>query len=190
MNTNLAYQEDFREELINGVVTAMAPSPAWNHVSVAGNIYNIFSNYLQGKKCTPILDGLDLYLSEENRFIPDFMVVCDPSKIHTDGVYGAPDLVVEILSPSTAKNDRGPKMDAYAAAGVREYWIVDTANRSVEVYLLSGERYTIHEVYAIHPDYVLKKMSVEERAAVVTEFRCNLFADLLIRLEDVFARVI
>ena len=190
MNSSSAYQEDYQEEVINGVVTAMSPRPAWNHVSAAGNIYNIFANYLNGKRCTPIPDGLDLFLSEGNRFIPDFMVVCDPGKIHTDGVHGAPDLVVEILSHSTAKNDRGPKMNAYAAAGVREYWIVDTANRSIEVYLLSGEQYTLHEIYSIRPDYVLSKMTEEERAAIPTEFRCSLFDDLVIRLEDVFARII
>lgn len=190
MNTNLAYECEFREELINGEVFAMSPRPVWNHVSVAGNIYTIFANYLQGKRCTPIPDGLDLYLSEGNLFVPDFMVVCDPEKIHSDGVHGAPDLVAEILSTSTARKDRGPKMDAYAAAGVREYWIVDTANRSVEVYLLSGERYVLHDVYAIHPDCVLARMTDEERAAVVTEFRCSLFDDLTISLKDVFARMI
>lgn len=190
MNNNLAYQEDFREEIINGAVTAMSPRPAWNHVSVAGNIYKIFANYLDGKRCTPIPDGLDLYLSEENRFVPDFMVVCDPDKIQSDGVHGAPDLVAEVLSSSTAKNDRGPKMDAYAASGVKEYWIVDTANRSVEVYLLSGERYMLHEVYAIHPDHVLAKMTEEERAAVPVEFQCSLFDDLAIQLKEVFARIV
>ena len=190
MSSNLAYQEEFREEIINGAVVAMAPRPAWNHVSVGGNIYKIFANYLEGKRCTPIPDGLDLYLSEGNLFVPDFMVVCDPEKLRSDGVHGAPDLVAEVLSHSTAKNDRGPKMDAYAAAGVPEYWIVDTANRSVEVYLLSEARYVLHDVYAIHPDYTLAGMTEAEREAVVTEFRCSLFDDLVIRLEDVFARVI
>lgn len=190
MPDNLAYQDASLEEIINGKIVAMSPRPAWNHVSAAGNIYNLFANYLRGKKCTPVPDGLDLYLSEENRFVPDFMVVCDPEKIHSDGVHGAPDLVAEVLSSSTAKNDRGPKKDAYAAAGVGEYWIVDTANRSVEVYLLSGGRFVLHEVYAIHPDYALARMTEQERAAVVTEFRCSLFDDLVIRLEDVFARVV
>ena len=190
MSNNLAYQEDFREEMINGAAVAMAPRPAWNHVSTAGNIYNIFANYLAGKRCTPIPDGLDLYLSEDNRFVPDFMVVCDPEKIQPDGVHGAPDLVAEVLSTSTAKNDRGPKMDAYAAAGVKEYWIVDTANRSVEIYLLSGDRYSLHEIYAIHPDHVLANMTEDERAAVPTEFKCSLFDDLAIQLDAIFARVI
>ena len=125
MSGNLAYQEERREELIGGKVVMMSPRPRWNHMSVAGNIYNIFSNYLRGKKCTPIQDGFDLYLDDENRFVPDFMVVCDPEKIKSDGVHGAPDLVVEVLSPSTMRDDKTRKKDAYARCGVREYWLVD-----------------------------------------------------------------
>ena len=67
MSGNLAYQEERREELIGGKVVMMSPRPRWNHMSVAGNIYNIFSNYLRGKKCTPIQDGFDLYLDDENQ---------------------------------------------------------------------------------------------------------------------------
>lgn len=78
-------------------------------MAVSGNIFGIFRDYLKGKKCTPIQDSFDLYLDDENQFVPDFMVVCDTDKIKPDGVYGAPDLVVEVLSPSTAKNDKGYK---------------------------------------------------------------------------------
>lgn len=190
MNNNLAYQEDFIEELLDGKVVAMSPRPAWNHVSVAGNIYKIFSVYLQGKKCTPIPDGLDLYLTAENRFVPDMMVVCDRDKIKEDGVHGAPDLVVEVLSPSTAKNDRGHKKDVYEKCKVKEYWIVDTASRSIEIYLLNNQKFILHDVYAVHPDFMLAQMTKAERAAVKTEFKCSLFEDLTIRLSDVFDRII
>ena len=103
MNTNLAYQDEIWEELIDGKIVAMSPRPAWNHISVAGNIFGIFWTYLKGKPCAPIADGMDLYLSEKDHFIPDVMIVCDPDKIKSDGVHGAPDLVVEVLSPSTEK---------------------------------------------------------------------------------------
>ena len=106
MNSNLAYQEEPREELIGGKVVAMSPRPAFNHNRVAFRIAHIFENYLDGKKCTVIADGTDLFLTEEDRFIPDVMVVCDRDKIRRDGVHGAPDLVVEVLSPSTARNDK------------------------------------------------------------------------------------
>ena len=124
MNDNLAYQEERREEIIGGKVVMMSPRPSFNHNQVSYNISRLFGNYLYEKKCTPIADGMDLYLDEDNQFVPDFMVVCDPDKIKSDGVHGAPDLVVEVLSPSTARNDRTHKKETYANCGVREYWII------------------------------------------------------------------
>ncbi len=188
MSGNLAYQEERREELIGGKVVMMSPRPRWNHMSVAGNIYNIFSNYLRGKKCTPIQDGFDLYLDDENRFVPDFMVVCDPEKIKSDGVHGAPDLVVEVLSPSTMRNDRKRKKDVYAKCGVREYWLVSPGDKFVEVYRADGTGFILHDIYALLPDWQLARMSDEERAAVVTHFKCSLFDDLDISLEEIFYR--
>ena len=186
MNGNLACKEDFRVEHIGGRVVAMSPRPTFNHNRIALNIVVLFENYLKGKRCTAISDGTDLFLSEENNFIPDMMVVCDPDKIRPNGVYGAPDLVVEVLSPSTAKYDRGPKKDAYERCGVREYWIVDPANRWVEQYLLREGALELAAVYVIFPDYTLEKMTQEEREAVVTHFRCSLFDDFEIALEDIF----
>ena len=188
MNTNLAYQDEFQEELINGEVVAMSPA-ATNHNKIATNIAGIFWNFLKGKKCVPFADGEVVYLTEEDHFIPDFMVVCDPEKVRHDGVHGAPDLVVEILSPGTAHNDRGRKMDVYAKCGVREYWIVSPGEKSVEQYLQDNGRLVLKAVYAIHPEPMLARMSEKERAAVVTAFQCSLFDDLIIQLADVFERV-
>ena len=185
-NSNLAYELEPREELIGGKIVAMSPRPSWNHISIAANIYNLFANYLHGKKCTAIPDGCDLFLSEEDRFVPDMMVVCDRDKIKTDGVHGAPDLVVEVLSPSTAKNDRFHKKSVYQRCGVREYWIVDPANRMVEQYLLREGELAVDAVYTIYPDWQLKQMKEEELAEVVTRFKCSLFDDFEIALEDIF----
>ena len=189
MNSNLAYREESREELIGGQVVAMSPSPSVNHNRVASNIFYLFRHHLKGRKCEPFADGTDLYLTEEDIYVPDFMVVCDPDKVKQDGVHGAPDLVVEVLSPSTAKNDRGRKKDVYEACGVQEYWIVSSTDKLVEQYLLHNGRFELHAVYALHPDWVLKKMSDKERAEAVTEFQCSLYDDLTIRLEDVFDRM-
>ena len=188
MNSNLAYQDAFREELINGEVVAMSPA-ASNHNRIATNISGIFWNYLDGKRCEPFGDGEIVYLTEEDHFIPDFMVVCDPDKVKDDGVHGAPDLIVEVLSPSTAKNDRGRKMDVYAQCGVREYWIVIPGEKSVEQYVQKDGRLVLQEVYSIRPDFMLKRMSEKESAAIVTEFKCSLFDDLTIRLHDIFKRI-
>ena len=189
MNSNLAFQEETWDELINGEIVMMSPRPTVNHNNTAINIYNIFRDYLKGKTCMPLPDGYDLYLTKKDRFVPDMMVVCDRSKIKANGVHGAPDLVVEVLSPSTAKNDRKYKKEVYAACGVREYWLVNPADKTVEQYFLEDNDLVLQEVYAIHPDYMLEKMTEEQRAAIPTSFKCSLYDDLLIQLTDVFENV-
>lgn len=190
MNDNLAYQEERREELIGGEIVMMAPSPAWNHVAISGNIFSIFRDFLRGKKCTPIQDGFDLHLDENNIFVPDFMLVCDRGKIRWNGVYGAPDLVAEVLSPSTAKNDRWYKKNVYEASGVPEYWLVNPTDRSIEVYLFQDGRYILDNLYTLWPAEQLADMTAGEKAGLVTEFKCHLFDNLTIRLEEVFSDLI
>ncbi len=187
MDGNLAYQENRREELIGGKVVMMAPA-SMNHTFTSDNIYRIFGNYLHRKKCIPIGDGSKIFLTDDEHFVPDVMVVCDPGKIKPDGVHGAPDLVVEVLSPSTAKNDKTHKKDVYAKCGVREYWLVSPEEKSVEVYRADGAGFILHDIYVLHPEWALAQMSEAERAAVVTHFKCSLFDDLDISLEDIFYR--
>ena len=185
INDNLAYQEEPLYEILDGKVLAMSPA-APRHNRIAGNIFLIFGNYLKKKKCVPLGDGTAVYLDEQNRFIPDFMVVCDRSKIQSKWVYGAPDLVVEILSPSTARNDRMRKKDVYAASGVPEYWIVSPEEQSIEVYLLRDGAYTLDNLYAYCSDEDQADMTEAEKAGLTAEFKCHLFDDLTIRLEDIF----
>lgn len=192
MNSNLAYEDGFAEqrrvELIDGKIVTMSPRPSWNHNQVSSNIFRLFGNYLYGKKCTPIADGMELYLTEDNHFVPDFMIVCDPDKVKPDGVHGAPDLVVEVLSPSSMRNDKTRKMDTYARCGVREYWLVEPTGKYVEVYRAAEGKFVLHDIYAQYADWELEKMSEEERAAVVTHFQCSLFDDLDIPVADIFYR--
>ncbi len=185
MNTNLAYREEPREELIDGKVVAMSPA-ATNHNRIAGMIYHTFQSYLKGKKCVPFPDGETVFLSDDNHFVPDAMIVCDRDKIKRNGIYGAPDLVVEVLSPATARNDKGHKKSVYESNGVPEYWIADPVHKSIEVYLLRDGRYTLDNLYALHSEEELEDMTEKERAAVVTEFKCHLYNDLVIRLDDIF----
>ena len=187
MNSNLAYREEFREELIGGKAVAMSPRPMYNHNHIAFNIAVLFSNYLRGKPCTAIPDGTDLYLTEEDRFVPDVMVVCDRDKIRRDGVHGAPDLVVEVLSPSTMRNDRMRKKKVYQACGVREYWLVDPENRTIEQYLLQDGKLELNMVYASCRDDELERMSEQEKAELETHFQCSLYSDFDIALEDIFS---
>lgn len=190
MDGNLAYQEGRREELIDGKVVMMSPRPSFNHNQAAYNIATLFANHLRGRKCTPIADGMDLYLDEKNRFVPDFMVVCDPDKIKSDGIHGAPDLVVEVLSPSTMRNDKTIKKEIYAKCGVREYWLVSPDEKSVEIYRADGAEFVLHNIYALHPDWQIAQMTEEELANRETHFKCSLFDDLDISLEDIFYRTL
>ena len=186
MDSNLAYREEVREELINGVAVAMSPSPTFNHNRVAFRIAHLFESYLKGKPCTAIADGMDLYLTETDRFIPDMMVVCDRDKIQWDGVHGAPDLVVEVLSPSTSRKDRMQKKAVYEACGVREYWLVDPNGRTIEQYLLQAGTLTLHGVYVSYTERDLERMSDAERSEIVKTFRCSLYDDFDIALDDIF----
>ena len=105
MNNNLARQGEYRSELIKGKIIMMSPSPITNHNRISRNITRIFDNYLDGKSCEVFADGLDVYLTAQDRFEPDCMVVCDPNKIKYNGVHGAPDLIVEVLSNLRPKLD-------------------------------------------------------------------------------------
>lgn len=187
MQDNLAYQVDTVEELIHGQVVAMSPRPVFNHNHISSNIYRIFANYLSKRKCTVIADGTDLYLDEGNQFVPDMMVVCDRNKVKWNGVHGAPDLVVEVLSPSTAKNDRYHKKEVYQRHSVREYWLVDPANRTIEQYFLQNGKLELNTVYISYPDYVLETLKEEERSELVTHFKCSLYDDFELSLDEIFS---
>ena len=188
MTEKISYEER-REERIGGRLVAMAPATI-SHGRLTMRICSIFDTYLRGRTCEALPDGVAVYLTEDDYFLPDAMIVCDPDKIRPDGVHGAPDLVVEVLSPSTARYDRGRKMDVYEAAGVREYWIVSPGDKSIDQYLLTDGRFVLAEHYAIYPDWMLAHMSDAERAAIKHEIRVSLYDDMAIPLEEIFERIL
>lgn len=188
MNTNLAYQEEFREELLNGKIVMMS-SPSINHYQITFNIVLAFQTYLKGKTCRAFGDGVDVYLTENDRVIPDAMIVCSKNIIKSDGIHGAPDLVVEVLSPSTAKNDRSYKKDLYENAGVKEYWIVEPNVQSIEVYHLSEGKYVIDDYYALFPDS-LPGIPDRDREESKKEIPVSLYSDFCIPLKDIFCNLI
>ncbi len=183
---NLAYKEPPHVERIEGKTYLMSPRPRVPHNRVIFNIANIFGGYLKGKTCVPFADGTDVFLDDKNQYVPDAMIVCDRSIIKSDGVHGAPDLVVEVLSPSTSKNDRGAKMRHYAMAGVKEYWLITPLEKLVEVYYNVDGHFEIDETYTIYEDWEIKQMTEEERAAAKTEIPVSLYDDFLVPLEDIF----
>ena len=186
---NLAYKEEPRTEIIGGKVVMFA-APSGVHEDVVDNIRDIFRDYLRGKPCRVFSSNRAVFLADGEVYLPDVKVVCDRSKIKADGIHGAPDLVVEVLSPSTGRYDRGRKMQVYERCGVREYWIVEPVNRSIEQYVLEDGRFIIRGFYKLCDELDLKMMSEKERAEVTSAFHCTLFEDLTITVEDVFADVV
>ena len=187
MNGNLAYKLEPTEEIIGGKAVMMAPASV-NHNRVGKRIARIFDDFLYGKQCEYFQETGLVLSQDEDEYIPDGMVVCDPGKVRENAVYGTPDLVVEILSRSTARYDRGRKRDVYERFGVREYWIVDPLALSVEQYALEDGKFVLADVVHKYPASVLAEMKEKDRAAVVEQFQCGIF-DFTVRLEDVFGRV-
>ena len=184
MNDNLAYQEEIWTETLNNKIVLMSPRPTVNHNSVAFNIAFAFKKYLKGKPCKPFADGTDVYLTEKDRVIPDVMIICKKEIIKLKGVFGVPDLIVEVLSPGTEKRDRGYKKDLYEESGVREYWLVEPETQTVEVYLLKDKKFVLDDVYRIFPDYV--ELSADEQEQYKSEVPVSLYDDFSIPLESIF----
>ncbi len=186
MNTAAAYRDEHDiVEVIHGKDVAMSPRPGTRHMLIAGNICRIFASFLRGKRCKVFMEP-DVFLDEKNNFVPDVLIVCDKGKIKANGIYGAPDLVVEILSPSTMTRDRGVKKDAYEKAGVKEYWIVDPVSQSIEVYHLKEGRLALDHAYAVFPDWEWERMTEEERAATRLSVKVSLYDDLIVDVREVF----
>lgn len=184
MADNLACQDELRDELLDGKITLMSPRPTVNHNRVAFNIAFSFKAYLRDKPCEAFADGTDVYLSQKDRVIPDVMIVCNKDIIQRDGIHGAPDLVVEVLSPGTEKKDKGYKKDLYEKHGVREYWLVDPDGRTVEVYLPKEGKFVLDEVYRVFPDYIV--FAPGERETYRNEVPVSLFDGFSVPLEDIF----
>jgi len=190
--SNLAHDdyEQKRFEILDGKIYMMA-TPLVGHNLVVLNISRIFSNYLKGKKCLVLPDQTTVFLSKRDEVIPDVSVVCDPDILRRRGIYGAPDLVVEVLSASTTRNDRGYKKKLYETHGVKEYWIVEPASKKIEVYLLVEGKYELDNVYVIYRDFELEDL--EERgfdmSQIQMEFSPSIFPDLAVSVEEVFEKV-
>ena len=145
----LGWPEDVRYELIDGVAYLMAPAPTVSHQDVVGDVYRQLANALAGQPCRVLIAPVDVRLpkaDEADELIdtvvqPDVMVVCDVAKISERGVRGAPEWVLEVLSPATAGHDQVRKRRIYEVAGVREYWMVHPTDRVLTVYRLEHGAY-------------------------------------------------
>ena len=152
----LAWGEDERIEIIDGEAIMMSP-PATKHQRVSVALTAQLYSYLEGKKCEVFAAPFAVRLFEregdapenvDTVVEPDLSVICDPGKLDEHGCKGAPDLVIEILSPSTQRYDRITKFNLYQRAKVREYWIVDPISQTIQVFLLNDIGFLCpHESY-------------------------------------------
>ncbi len=168
-----------RRELINGFVHLMTPAPKRKHQKISFILGNKFYNCINKNNCEVYTAPFDVRLPKKGETVdekiytvvqPDISVICDLSKLDDRGCIGAPDLIVEILSPSTAKKDMNDKFDLYQEVGVKEYWIVSPNDENINVFLLDKKgKYQLIGMYAGD-----------------MEIKVNIFDNLKIKLEDIF----
>ncbi len=146
----LNWKIDERIELINGKIFKMSPAPSITHQEVSRNLAGHFWEYFKGHKCNYFVAPSDVFLEnisdtgeklKDTVVQPDLFVVCDLGKMKENGCHGAPDLVIEIISPSTARKDMGFKYDLYEEQGVKEYWVVYPKDGAVSIYRLEDGKY-------------------------------------------------
>lgn len=161
----LTWPNDERWEIIKGEAFNMSPAPSPRHQKIITKLAYQFENYFQDKGCDVYIAPFDVRFAEteqKDEFIetvvqPDISVVCDDSKIDDKGCRGAPDLIVEILSVSTATKDITKKFDLYEEQAVKEYWIVHPTEKYLEIYLLGKDneygkplRYTEESIFIVN----------------------------------------
>jgi len=173
----LQFAYDEVVEIIHGKIFRMTPGPSPSHQWISGNLFGPIYNFFSEKDCKFFSAPFDVILPvtgkdfmDSDRVVqPDICVICDLEKIQERGCFGAPDWVIEIISPHTTKRDLQDKFDLYEDSGVKEYWIVEPRNHTVEVFSLENDEYRRIRTYVR-----------EDEVSPV------LFPDLVIGLEDVF----
>ena len=178
-------------ESIEGVIF-MAPAAPLGHSNFIVELATTINIYLRRTKNGFVFtDDVDVHLPDGNVFKPDLVVVTkENAGILKQGkaIYGAPDMVVEVLSRATKKRDVTVKKDSYEASGVKEYWIVDPKYKSIDVYILRDGKFVFDSDYTLYEedDVEWVHMSDEEKAAVKSEITLSIFPDLTVKLSEIF----
>ena len=153
----LTWKFDEFVELIKGQVMRPMAGPSRQHQEYTGNIFGEIRQYLKGKSCRVYVSPFDVRLTTagangdqqiQTVVQPDICVVCDPAKLDDRGCVGAPDWIIEIVSPGNTARDTKIKFDLYEESGVREYWIVYPGVKTVAAYLLKDGQYKLSAEYA------------------------------------------
>ena len=169
----------------------MAPAPTLDHSDTVFKLAYAIGGYLMEHKSGYVYtDNVDVHFSDGSLYKPDLCVVLKSNEKILAGrkaIFGAPDMVVEVLSRSTRKKDLTIKKDTYEAQGVREYWIIDPYMKIVSVYLLRDGKYELDDEYILFDDMDLESMTDEEKAAIKSEIPVSILEGLKIPLEFVFS---
>lgn len=131
-----------RAELVDGQIYYIVP-PSRKHQEISGELFGIIREYIRSKNgsCRPYIAPFSVFLNKDDRNYvePDISVICDPDKLNDKGCSGAPDWIIEIVSPGSRRMDYFTKLFKYRTAGVREYWIVDPDRNRITVYDFESE---------------------------------------------------
>jgi len=177
-------------EIIGGE-KIMSPAPTLDHSNIIFKLSYTIGGYLMEHKSGYVFtDNVDVHFSDGSLYKPDLCVVLKSNEKILAGrkaIYGAPDMVVEVLSRSTKKKDLTVKKDTYEAQGVREYWIIDPYMEVVSVYLLRDGKYFLNDEYIRFDDKDLESMTDEEKAAIKHEVPVSIVDGLTIPLDFVFS---
>ncbi len=145
-----------RYEIIDGELYDMGPAPGFTHQDISGQLFFKIFSFFEGKPCKVLAAPFDVRLYRKSKkdnditrvVQPDISIICDLNKLDERGCLGAPDFVVEIISPSSASHDHILKRKYYEENGVREYWLVDPTNRIITVYSLGKNgKFAASQVY-------------------------------------------
>lgn len=159
----VTWPDEERWELIDGVAYDMSPAPEIKHQDVVGRFYFQLMNKLSGGPCRPFMAPVDVVFSEYDVVQPDVFVVCDKNKITKANIQGSPDLIVEVLSPSTALKDRRTKKNLYEKYSVREYILIHPTELYVERFTLKAACYEGPGIYGsqeVLPLYSLEGINI------------------------------
>lgn len=179
--------ENRKYEMEHGKIYMLAAA-SLPHLDIQGNLNRIIRTFLLGKKCKVYTEAKVVF-EDRTFYIPDLLIVCDRSKIKLNHIEGAPDFVVEILSPTTAKRDLSVKKDTYEKHGVKEYWIIDPKSENITVYLLKNGKYELQEVYHNYTEEEWEGLDEEEmeQERLKEDIKVSLYDDLIIPVKDIFA---
>ena len=183
-------KQPYRSEVIDGVEYAQMGAPTANHNEIVMNVGYAFRYYLSGKPCRAYA-GIEVHLFGcTDHVVPDALILCDMDKMKDGKIYGAPDLVMEVLSPSTAHHDRNRKMKTYEKAGVNEYWIIGPKDRTIDVHVLQDGKYIPDYTYVNFLDHELEGMKPEEREIHRFNIMSPTFPDMDIKVSDIFENLV